>query len=126
MYDLPCNDALDEQKVSLKSQAMIDVIADKYQVKTLQEKLHHKIQGYRTCKNSTDVEDFLDVLEVIMTGTARQDKWARATMISICVKHIQVLQRLLDSSASLKKHGDIGAEIIHRDRLPLMLNGKPI
>jgi hypothetical protein len=123
MYDLPCNDALEEQKVSLESLAMIYVTADKYQVQSLQEKLHHKIQGHRTCKHLTDVEGFLDALEIIITATTLQDKWARATMINACVKHIQTLQQSPDFSALLRRHGDIGAEIIHHDRLPLMLEG---
>lgn len=123
MYDLPCSDALNEQDVSLESLATIYVTADKYQVESLKEKVHNKIQRHKTCRNLTNVEDFLDALEVIITGTTLEDKHARTTMISACVKHIKDLKQSPDFSALLRNHGDVGAEIIHHDRLPLMLEG---
>lgn len=123
MYDLPCNDALDEHKVSLDFLAMIYVTADKYQVKSLQEKLHHKIQRHKNCEYLINIEDFLDALEVIITGTTPDDKHARAAMIDSCVKNINLLKQKPGFSALLRDHGDIGAEIIHHNRLPLMLEG---
>lgn len=123
MYDLPCNDALDEWLVSLKSLAMIYVTADKYQVMSLKEKVHRKMQGHANCKRLSETQDFLEALEVIITGTTPEDKSARTTMVNACVKHIAMLQKSSRFSALLRKHGDIGAEILQHDRLPLMLEG---
>lgn len=123
MYDLPCNDALNEWSVSLESLAMIYVTADKYHVVSLKEKVHHKIQKHANCKRLSETQDFLEALAVIITGTTQEDKGARATMINACVKHIEMLQKSSKFSALLRKYGDIGAEILQHDRLPLMLEG---
>ena len=93
MYDLPCNDALNEWKVSLESLAMIYVTADKYQVKSLTENVYHKIRRHVNCQNVTRVEGFLDALEVIITGTTTGNKCVRTTMINACVKDINKLQK---------------------------------
>jgi len=123
MYDLPCDDALNEWKVSLESLAMIYVTADKYQVKSLKEKVHRKIQKHENCKLLSESQDFFDALEVIITGTTPGDEFARATMINACVKHINKLQKSPDFTALPRKHGDIGAEILQHSRLPLALEG---
>jgi len=123
MYDLPCDDSLNEWKVSLESLAMIYVTADKYQVKSLTEKVHRKIQRHDNCKSLSETQDFFNALEVIITGTTPEDKHARATMINACVNHITTLQKSPEFSAVLRKHGDIGAEILQHSRLPLMLEG---
>jgi len=123
MYDLPCNDALNEWKVSLESLAMIYVTADKYQVKSLTENVYHKIRRHVNCQNVTRVEGFLDALEVIITGTTTEDKCVRTTMIIACVKDINKLQKSCGFTALLREHGDIGAEILQHSRLPLMLEG---
>lgn len=122
MYDLPCTDALSGY-TSLKSLAMIYVTADKYQVKRLKEKVYRKIQRHENCEYLLNIEDFLDALEVIITGTTPDDKNARATMINCCVNSINLLKRKPGFSALLRDHGDLGAEILHHKRLPLMLEG---
>ena len=123
MYDLPCNDALNECKVSLESLAMIYVAADKYLVTSLKEKVYRKIQRHRNCQNLTDVEDFVKALEVIITGTTPNDNDARTAMVDACVKHIDLLRQKPGFSAMLRKYGDIGAEIIYHNRLAPMIEG---
>lgn len=122
MYDLPCNDALNDQ-VSLEYLSMIYVTADKYQVESLKEKVSDKIESHKNRQNLTDVEDFLNALEVVTTGTTPEDKNARTAMIDACVKHIDLLRQKPGFSALLREHGDIGAEIIYHDRLASMIEG---
>jgi hypothetical protein len=125
IYDLPYKDAIgpNSYEVTLHSLAMIYVTADKYQVEGLKKKVHREIQGHSNRKLLESPQDFLDALEVVITGTTPEDKHARKTMISACVEHIKDLQKSPDFLALMREHGDIGAEIIQHNHLPTMLEG---
>jgi len=123
MYDVPYIDELNLCIVSLKTLATIYLTADKYQVESLKKTVHQKIKEHIHLWSLFVPQDFLDAVKVIIIGTSLEDKDARATMINACVNHIQELQKLSGFSALLREHGDIGAEIIHHTRLPLMLEG---
>ena len=123
LYDLPYDDLTKDPKTSLHSLAQAYVVADKYQAVRLRDEIHHQIEKHDQCRDLTDHDDFFNALDVIVTGTTPQVVGAHATMIDVCVTHINSLSSQAAFSSFLQEHGEVGAEIINHNNLSLTLQG---
>jgi hypothetical protein len=70
-----------------------------------------------------DATDFLAAVRIILTETLAEDNMLREALVEFAVSHINDLNQLPAFAASLKDHGDFGAEIFAHERLSLDLEG---
>lgn len=123
IYDLPYDDVIKDEATSMSFLAKVYVAADKYQIESLKIETHYQIRKHKLCKDMTDIDDFLNALETIATGTAPQGDGARKTMINICIKWIAHLRREASFLELCREHDDVGADIIAHDNLGPMTEG---
>jgi hypothetical protein len=130
IYDLPYDELLAHHGSLLRPHAMVYVVADKYQIKGLQVAVNNKmkriIKSYKDLKQKTAgpiIDDFLEALRIIITGTTVNDELARKVMVEACIMNLRHLQQRPALALLLSESADLGAAIITHDDLECGLSG---
>jgi hypothetical protein len=130
IYDLPYNGLLAHHGSLLRPHAMVYVVADKYQINGLQVAVSNKIKGiinsYKDLKPRTagpTIDDFLEALRIIVTGTTANDQLARKVMVEGCIINLRLLHQKRAFASLLSESADLGAAIITHNDLECGLSG---
>jgi hypothetical protein len=128
IYDLPYDEIFGDRRTLLQPNAMVYVVAEKYQIEGLKLAVSRKMErliqdalGDSTSKSGT--EDFLDALRIIVTGTHPSDQLARKVMVEGCILNLQHLQQQPAFTSLLRESADLGADILSHKDLECGLQG---
>jgi hypothetical protein len=123
LYDLPYNASSkpddDKRWDSLVSHAEVFVVAEKYQMQSLQDEICGRMGFWIDCAITegrfSKVDDFVKALREIVSRTSDNNR-ARSLMVRICAMNLRELQEVKAFISLLKEFGSLGADIIgHED-----------
>lgn len=130
LYDLPYNTSpqTDDGKRwdSLVPHAEMFVVAEKYQMESLQNEICGNMGLRLDCNihegQFSDVDDFVKALREIISHTSDNNR-ARTLMVRTCVMNLRELQDVSAFISLLREFGSLGADIIGHEDLECGLAG---
>jgi hypothetical protein len=119
IYGLSYDESFGEGLEQLQRHAEAYVVADRYQVQGLELTVSNNMQRISTTRvedrvshEEPELDDFINALRIIVTGTPADDKLAWRVMLEGCILNLQHLHQRPDFLKLARESADLGAELV--------------